>query len=60
MLAHYQCHLIATETFPEDVDTFGFNTIPKKCGVSFVNHLDAIELISSTCDITTTHLPTLD
>ena len=54
MLANYQSHLIATELFPEDVDTFRFNLIARKYCVSFVNHPDTIISISSTGDITNT------
>ena len=54
MLVHYQSHLIATELFAEYSDAFKFNSISIKNHVSFVNHLDDIELIISTGYITVT------
>ena len=43
--------MIVKELFPEDSCTFGFNSIRRKHWRSFVNHPDAISLISSTEDI---------
>ena len=54
MLVHYQHHLISTELFPEDAETFRVNSITRKDCMSFVNQTDAIALISSTGDTTTT------
>ena len=54
MLVNYQSHRIATEIFPEDADAFSFNSTTRKDCISFVNHPDAIVLMSSTCNITTT------
>ena len=51
MLLHYQSHLIATEIFPENACGFRFNTMTRRDCVSLLNHLDTIELISSTGDM---------
>ena len=53
ILVHYQSHLRTKEFLPEDISTFRFNTMARKDYFSFVNHPHAIELIRSTCDITT-------
>ena len=54
MMVHYQSHLSENGLLPEDIGTFTFDSITRKDYVSFVNHLDAIALVSSTGDITTT------
>ena len=52
MLVHYQSHMIETELLPEDVDAFRFNSTTRKDHIYFVDHLDAITLISSTGHMT--------
>ena len=54
MIVHYQYDLRTKELLPEDTDTLRFNSATRKDHVSFVNHPDAISLIISTGDITTT------
>ena len=54
MIVHYQSYFRAKDLLPEYIETFRFNSITRKDYVSFVNHPDAIALVSSTGDMTTT------
>ena len=53
MMVYYQSHLRANDLLPEDTETFRFNSMTRKDHNSFVNHPDAMVLVSSTCDMTT-------
>ena len=54
MMVHYQCHLRANDLLTEDIDTFRFNSINRKDHIYFVDYPDAMALVISTGNITTT------
>ena len=52
MLVDCQSHLIEKKLFPEHIDSFRLNSISRKDWRDFVNHPDAIALVSLEGDIT--------
>ena len=50
---HYQSHLLETELFHEDVDTFRINLMTRKDHMCLVDHLYDIALINLTGAMTT-------
>ena len=57
MIFHYQRSLTSKNLFPEEMDTDRFTSITRKDCISFSSHLDTIESLITTCDVTATLPP---
>ena len=56
-MLRYQRSLIAKNLFPEDMDTYRFTSITRKDYISFSSHPDAMELLITIGDVTSTPPP---
>ena len=54
MMVNCQYHLRAKDLLPEDIEYFRFNSTTRKDYISFVNHSDAMSLVTSIDNIATT------